>query len=332
MTAGSLPCLMRRPPGRNPNDESRKSASKIGSNTSITAICTTRSLTVGMPSGRCRPSGLGMYTRFTGLRPIGLRPQFFLQVPQEAFDTAGLVQHVLTRTPSTPAAPSFLQHQLPCRFEHVEPIDPVIQGVKPEIAAPAWPSAQFSLSSETFRGNGTPDFTSGGARWRWASSRFVRSGIVVQADLLALLMKTRCRQRAFAPRALPASSLLCPPPTPVRPVGGYAFPPQVSELSPEFFASGSGLSGSCWVFPCPPSPITPESPPLLCSLLHGRYQASPIRRVGHSHFCHEAGTGSRLRLRLTWPLSRLHPTDHSAGRWVASWRTSNSHDQYLSTG
>ena len=45
---------------RNPYELSTKSASKIGSKTSSTAICTIRSLTVGMPSGRCRPSGLGM--------------------------------------------------------------------------------------------------------------------------------------------------------------------------------------------------------------------------------------------------------------------------------
>ena len=52
--------------GRNPYDEARKSASKIGSSTSVAAICATRSRTVGMPSGRCRPSALGMYRRRTG--------------------------------------------------------------------------------------------------------------------------------------------------------------------------------------------------------------------------------------------------------------------------
>ena len=44
----------------------RKSASKIGSSTSVAAICATRSRTVGMPSGRCRPSAFGMYRRRTG--------------------------------------------------------------------------------------------------------------------------------------------------------------------------------------------------------------------------------------------------------------------------
>ena len=51
--------------GRNPYEHARKSASKIGSRTSFAAICTTRSRTVGMPSGRVLPSAFGMYRRRT---------------------------------------------------------------------------------------------------------------------------------------------------------------------------------------------------------------------------------------------------------------------------
>ena len=44
-----------------------KSASNNGSITNFTAICTTRSFTVGMPNGRVFPGcpGLGMWTRRT---------------------------------------------------------------------------------------------------------------------------------------------------------------------------------------------------------------------------------------------------------------------------
>lgn len=38
----------------------------FGSTISTAAICTTRSLTVGIPSGRILPFAFGMYTRFTG--------------------------------------------------------------------------------------------------------------------------------------------------------------------------------------------------------------------------------------------------------------------------
>ena len=41
--------------GRNPKEQGRKSASNKGSITSFTAICTTRSFTVGMPNGRVFP-------------------------------------------------------------------------------------------------------------------------------------------------------------------------------------------------------------------------------------------------------------------------------------
>ena len=53
--------------GRNPKEHGRKSASNTGSITIFTAICTTRSFTVGMPNGRVFPGcpGFGICTRRT---------------------------------------------------------------------------------------------------------------------------------------------------------------------------------------------------------------------------------------------------------------------------
>src|ERR1035437_3734730 len=51
--------------GRNPKLLASKSASKIGSITIFAAVCTTRSRTVGIPSGRCLPSSFPMYCRLT---------------------------------------------------------------------------------------------------------------------------------------------------------------------------------------------------------------------------------------------------------------------------
>ena len=42
------------------------SASKIGSTTSFSAVCTIRSLIVGIPSGRSPPPGFGIITLRTG--------------------------------------------------------------------------------------------------------------------------------------------------------------------------------------------------------------------------------------------------------------------------
>jgi hypothetical protein len=53
--------------GRNPNEQSSMSASKIGSSTILTAACTIRSRTEGIDSGRCSLlPGLGMNTRRAG--------------------------------------------------------------------------------------------------------------------------------------------------------------------------------------------------------------------------------------------------------------------------
>ena len=52
--------------GRNPNEQGRKSASKIGSRTIFVACWATLSITVGMPNGRFDPSGFGISTRRTG--------------------------------------------------------------------------------------------------------------------------------------------------------------------------------------------------------------------------------------------------------------------------
>jgi hypothetical protein len=50
--------------GRNPNEQSNMSASKIGSSTILSAACTIRSATVGIDSGRCSVEpGFGIKTR-----------------------------------------------------------------------------------------------------------------------------------------------------------------------------------------------------------------------------------------------------------------------------
>ena len=89
--------------GRNPKLHGAKSASKIGSSTIFNAACTTRSRTVGMPSGRVLPSGLGISTRRTGAgrqRPsANSAARSSRNGTTPASSTAAMV------TPSTPAAP-----------------------------------------------------------------------------------------------------------------------------------------------------------------------------------------------------------------------------------
>jgi hypothetical protein len=54
-----------RPSGRNPNEQGKKSASKMDSRTIFVACWATLSITVGMPNGRFDPSGFGISTRRT---------------------------------------------------------------------------------------------------------------------------------------------------------------------------------------------------------------------------------------------------------------------------
>ena len=95
----------------------------------------------------------------------------------------------------------------------------------------------------------------------------------------------------------PASSLLCPPPTPGRtrrrlcvPVAGRGGFARIRPVQP-------GLSGSRLVCQRPPSPTTPESPTdarARCFSVGDRLHH--FRKAGHSRLCNEAGTGSRLRI------------------------------------
>src|SRR3989442_1475435 len=91
--------------GRKPYEQVLKSASKIGSTTTLAAACTTRSRTVGIPNGRCVPSVFGMYCRLTGCgqyMPVRRRcctPRRNVSTP-----SCSIIDSV---SPSTPAAPLF---------------------------------------------------------------------------------------------------------------------------------------------------------------------------------------------------------------------------------
>ena len=84
----------------------RKSASKMGSSTSVAAICATRSRTVGMPSGRCRPSAFGMYRRRTGCgRYVPARSAAPSSSSRRSTPYCSTAARVIA---STPAAPRFV--------------------------------------------------------------------------------------------------------------------------------------------------------------------------------------------------------------------------------
>jgi len=78
-----------------------------------------------------------------------------------------------------------LQHQVPCRQQHVEPIDPVVQGVEPELRLLLGLLAQLPSQLRDFRGQRDSTFHLRFRRWGGASGLLFRSGTLVQAGLLA---------------------------------------------------------------------------------------------------------------------------------------------------
>jgi hypothetical protein len=95
--------------GRNPKLTGLKSASKMGSRTTLAAVMTTRSATVGMPSGRVWPGlpGLGMCTRRNGwgryVPALTAAARPLRKSPTPAASMASMVD------PSTPGAPRLVR-------------------------------------------------------------------------------------------------------------------------------------------------------------------------------------------------------------------------------
>src|SRR6266516_438529 len=91
--------------GRNPYELSRKSASKIGSSTTFAAARTTRSRTVGMPSGRRLPSAFRISTRRPGRGRYRPSRSSVASSPRNPATPLRSMSPMLC--PSTPAAPAF---------------------------------------------------------------------------------------------------------------------------------------------------------------------------------------------------------------------------------
>ena len=109
----SSACVAERP-GRNPYEQSWKSTSKIGSRISFAAVCTTRSRTVGIPSGRCFPSAFGMYRRRTACGRYSLLAQLVARSLEEAlYAYCSIAAIVWASTPAAPLVPSHLRSTPP---------------------------------------------------------------------------------------------------------------------------------------------------------------------------------------------------------------------------
>src|SRR4051812_17069515 len=89
-------------PGRYPYESAWNTGSRIGSMRSLTAVCATRSATVGTPNFRTPPVALGISTCFTGggkYDPDDIRFQSLYKFLDRSCSNIAMV------APSMPAAP-----------------------------------------------------------------------------------------------------------------------------------------------------------------------------------------------------------------------------------
>ena len=220
----------------------------------------------GNPQRTLFAIGLGYVHSLHRLRPIGFGPQLLLNFIQEASDTAGRLDDVREGHSVDSRRALVLEHQLPGRLQHIEPIDPVIQDVKPELRLQLGLATQFPPQLRDFRRQPHARFHLRLGRglvvaWR----RVVRSGNLFQAVLL-VWWETKLRQGSFAPRGLVASNATMnpsdsrPEPTPVMD-SRRSLPPAIRIA----VALGTGLSGFVTYLPHPPSSATPGNSLAACA-------------------------------------------------------------------
>ena len=134
-----------RRPGRNPYEKGWKSSSKMGSSTILSAACTTRSRTVGMPSRRNLPLALGIILSRTGWGWNSLRRSPSRQVVEERLD-APLLNVFDSHAIDTGAARALVvSHQLPSHDEEGRVADEVVEVVELAIVIFAGPTLQLGL-------------------------------------------------------------------------------------------------------------------------------------------------------------------------------------------
>src|SRR5450631_3039829 len=202
-------------------------------------------------------------------RRVGLGAQRLLKIIQESLHPGFRRFNLFDLHAVHPGRALVGSHPFPCRFQHIAPIDPVVQHVKPELRLLLGLLAQLLSQQREFI-------------WASVSTRlfiqgfdmhpFFRRGNLFQAVLLS---SYSCNSSSAAPllhgrsRAAPLV-WASPPPGQDRPLVMYSLGPLGSFPSPPCRVSQVPRL----IYPCALSPTTPEGPASACSLLPRRYQAS----------------------------------------------------------
>lgn len=136
------------------------------------------------------------------------------------------------------------------------------------------------------------------------------------------LAQAQLVQGPFAPRALPRLDATTDP---SDSLAGHPGRLCISAGCRGTTPAGQGLSSSQLNLSMRAAPFTPGSRPAACTCCFaGRDRLRPLRRLGRSHWCHEAKTGS-LALRLaSSPRGASPPGLLPANARPATWQTGHS--------
>ena len=234
---------------------------------------------------------------FDRLRPVAFGAQLLTQLFEED-GGAGAIDDVPARHAVDPGSSVMGQHQQPRGRQHVVPIDPVVQGVKPELGFLLGLLTQFPSQLGDF---GRQSHT-GLLFWLVQmlvpaqAVAYFRSGTCVQADLLTSDENMNLAGALGSTRVTPLHSYYGPLRLPNWPIGGYGFP-SIVDLRSHPDSRPPKRASQVPVLICrrPLSRITPRDPPAaFARCFTGGIRLHQLRKAGHPHLCNEA---ERVRFR-----------------------------------
>src|SRR6266851_6063357 len=204
-------------------------------------------------------------------RRIGLGAWRLLKLIQESLHTGFRRFDLFDLDAVHPRRALVGSHPFPCRLQHIAPIDPVVQSVKPELRLLLGLLTQLLSQQREFIGGSVSArlFLQG-----FDMLPFSRSRIFVQAVLLSSYSSNASSEAPLLHGRYPASSLVWASPTPSqgRPSVMYSLGPLGSIPSPPCRVSQVPRL----IYPCALSPTTPEGPASACSLLPADIRLHPL--------------------------------------------------------
>ena len=212
---------------------------------------------------------------------VRLGPQLLLQRLHQSCRPSGGVHDLVDRYSIHPWCTVVCGDQVPGRPEHVSPVDPVIQRIKPELRLSLRLLIELLSQREDFLGQPLAIDGEDLSKRLWQCGLIVRSVAGLAQAVLHVSDSASCRQGPFAPRALPrfpatptpSDFCLCNTNRLLIPDDASGYDPSRADLP------GSSISLSVRAVPSHPG----EPNDCLCLWLRHPCWLHHIRQAGRSH-------------------------------------------------